>query len=401
MTKNMSLGNAQRQNKALNKKKISYNSLPEALAALRPARPLYAVYPQVIENAARQFVSAFPGKTLYAIKTNPEIQVLEALSRGGVQAYDVASIEEIRTVKSRFPGAEIYFMHTVKAPEDIREAYFGHGVRNFVLDCTDELYKILRETDLAQDLNLFVRLSLPKNDKAFIDFSSKFGASRAEAVELLKQCRPVANALGVSFHVGTQTTEAVRYAYAIAYAADVIAESGVKIDALNVGGGFPVPYADGVAVCSIADCVDVIKAALEDAGLSDIPLMAEPGRILVAQGVKLVTRVELRKNDLLYINDGIYGGLFDACEWLGLRYPVKAFSCDRAFDQGDVAFRLAGPTCDSLDMMQGPFMLPNDIGMGDWVVFDNTGAYSVALRSNFNGFGHADTVCIEPSDHKR
>lgn len=393
----MSLGNAQRHNKALNKKKVSYNSLNAAIAALKPARPLYAVYPHVIENAARAFVAAFPGKALYAVKTNPEMQVLEAISRGGVQAYDVASIDEIRQVKSRFPAADVYFMHPIKAPEDIREAYFSHGVRNFVLDCTDELYKILRETDLAQDLNLFVRLALPKNDKAFIDFSSKFGASRLEALELLQQCRPVANALGVSFHVGTQTAEASRYAQAIAYAADLIAESGVKIDTLNVGGGFPVPYADGVAVCGVQDCVDAIKDALELAGLSDIPLMAEPGRVLVAQGVKLVTRVELRKGDMLYINDGIYGGLFDACEWLGLRYPVQAFSCDRPFEAGEIAYRLAGPTCDSLDMMYGPFMLPSDIGMGDWVVFENAGAYSVAMRSNFNGFGHADTVCIDPT----
>lgn len=376
--------------------KNRFTSLQQVVREIRPTRPLYVIYPEIIEAAARQFVAAFPGKTLYAIKTNPEVEALDAISQGGVKAYDVASLEEVIRIKSRFPKAEIFFMHPVKSPEDIRSAYFDYGVRNFVLDCKEELFKILRETDLAQDLSLFIRLALPKNDKAMIDFSSKFGASRGEAVTLLRETRNVAASLSLSFHVGTQTTDASKYASAIAYAAELVRESGVRIDSLNVGGGFPVAYAGDEGICTLRDCVDEIKAAMADAGWKDMPLLAEPGRILVAQGASLVTRVELRKGNTLYINDGIYGGLFDACAWLGLRYPVKAISCDRAFDGEMQDYRLAGPTCDSLDMMDGPFTLPHDIGIGDWIAVENTGAYSVAMRSNFNGFGACDTVCVYP-----
>ena len=387
-------------NPAINayKKEKRYGSMAEAVEALKPSKPLYVVYPEKIADDARRFVNAFPGKALYAIKTNPESVVLDAISSGGVQAFDVASLEEISRINARYPDAEIYFMHPVKAPEDIRAAYFDFGVRNFVLDCKEELFKILRETDLAQDLNLFIRLALPKNDSAMIDFSSKFGASRAEAIQLLKETRNVAASLSISFHVGTQTTNAAKYASAIAYTYDLVRESGIKIDSLNVGGGFPVDYQDGEPVCSVEECVKEIKGALKRHGWQSMPLLAEPGRVLVARGASLVTRVELRKGETLYINDGIYGGLFDACDWLGLRYPVKAISCDRQFDIDMQDYRIAGPTCDSLDMMQGPFSLPADIGIGDWVIFENTGAYSVAMRSNFNGFGHADTVCVNYKD---
>lgn len=377
-----------------------FTSLKQVVSASKPSRPLYVLYPDLIEATARHFVNVFPGEALYAIKTNPELEVLDAVARGGVQAFDVASLEEIIRVKSRFSQAEIYFMHPIKAPEDIRRAYFDYGVRNFVLDCKEELFKILRETDLAQDLKLFIRLALPKNDSAMIDFSCKFGATRQEAVQLLRETRNVAASLSLSFHVGTQTLDACKYAAAIAYAADVVRESGVRIDSLNVGGGFPVAYEGDEAICTVSDCVREIKDALAKEGWSDMPLLAEPGRVLVARGASLVTRVELRKNDMLYINDGIYGGLFDACAWLGLRYPVKAISCDRAFDGETMDYRMAGPTCDSLDMMEGPFTLPVDIGIGDWVVFENTGAYSVAMRSNFNGFGAYDTVCVYSTDSK-
>lgn len=383
-------GLSRQQNKFIK----NYTSLEQAVSHIRPAKPLYVMFPKVISKTAAEFAATFPGTPMYAVKTNPDAMAIDAIVKGGIKTFDAASLYEISLVRSRHPSAEIYFMHPVKAPEDIRSAYFDYGVKNFVLDCKEELFKILRETDLAQDLNLFIRVSLPKNDTAMIDFSSKFGASYEEAIQLLQECRHVAGKLGISFHVGTQTLSASKYADAIHYVSGILQESEIHIDYLNVGGGFPVPYADGEIICSLADCVESMQEALEATGLSHLPLLAEPGRYLVAQGAKLVARVELRKGDTLYINDGIYGGLFDACDWLGLKYPVSAMSCDRAFD-GDVQqFRLAGPTCDSLDMMNGPFVLPADIGIGDWVIFENCGAYSAAMRSNFNGFGHADFVCV-------
>lgn len=361
---------------------------------LKPAKPLYILFPQLITQNARAFAQAFPGKALYAVKTNPDPNAIKAIIAGGIKSFDVASLEEIRLVHSLCPQAEMHFMHPIKTPEDIRSAYFDYGIRHFVLDHEDELYKIMRETDLAQDLHLTVRIACPKNDSALIDFSSKFGANREDAIMLLQHCRSVSKTLGISFHVGTQTTQSARYAMAIHYSAAIIRESGINIDSINIGGGYPVAYQGDKNIPTHKDCIDAALQALKEEQLEDLNLLAEPGRALVANGAKLVTRVELRKDDMLYINDGVYGGLFDAAKWVDTLFPTTAISCDRPFDGDTTPYRLSGPTCDSLDMMNGPFTLPSDIDMGDWIVFDNVGAYSQAIRGNFNGFGHADVICI-------
>ena len=350
----------------------------------------------VIEETARHFISFFPGKLIYAVKTNPHEAVIEALGKGGITGFDVASIEEARLIRACAPKAEMYFMHPVKTPEAIKEAYYRLGIRHFVLDCEDELYKIVRETGLATDLKLHVRLALPKNNGATIDFSSKFGALPIEASSLLRKCRTVSETLGLSFHVGTQISDASVFAQALELARNVINESGAKIDILDVGGGFPVPYI-GENVPTIESCMSVIREGIRKTGLGHLELLAEPGRALVAKGGSLAARVELRKGNLLYLNDGTYGGLFDAGPLLGMRYPVRAVRSEGVFQGGTIDFRLAGPTCDSLDMMEGPFALPADIRMGDWIIFENTGAYSQTMRTQFNGFGECDTALLVPA----
>lgn len=360
----------------------------------KAARPLYLIDLSRITRTAQTFTASFPGKVLFASKANPDPAVLRAAHAGGIHAFDVASLSEMRAVKSAVPEAELHFMHVVKAPEAIHAAYHEYGVRHFVLDHEDELFKIMRETDLAQDLNLTVRIALPHNADALIDFSAKFGAPLDQAVDLLAKCRPISRTLSLSFHVGTQTIDPQRYAAAIDICGALIREAGVTVDAINVGGGFPVPYADQRDVCSVQSCVAVIGEAMAAQGLDHLDIIAEPGRVVVAQSARLVTRVELRKGDVLYLNDGVYGGLFDAADWVGTRYPVFAISCDRAFDGAVRDFRLAGPTCDAIDMLGGVFALPADIGSGDWVVFENVGAYSQCLRSDFNGFGDASVVYV-------
>ena len=335
---------------------------------------------------------------MYAVKTNPDENALRAIYHAGVRSFDAASIEEVRLVRRISKKARIYFMHPVKSPEAIREAYTQHNVRDFVLDSEDELFKIVRETELASDLNLYVRLALPRNGKSAIDFSSKFGASPDEAMKLLKSSRPVAQRLGLCFHVGTQTTDPAAYARAVDKAAAVIRKSGVTVDVLDVGGGFPVRYDDSVP--SVEACVHALKGALAKNRLENMPLLAEPGRVLVAESGSLVVRVELRKGNTLYINDGTYGGLFDAGPLLKTKFPSRAYRAGSEFEPGDAPFRLAGPTCDSLDIMEGPFMLPADIDMGDWIEIYNLGAYSRSLRTNFNGFGGSDLVCLYDSGTK-
>ncbi len=377
---------------------FSFASVEELVAAKQPSRPLYVLWPERITATTKAFLAAFPGETMYAVKTNPDENALRAIYHAGVRSFDAASIEEVRLVRKISKKARIYFMHPVKSPEAIREAYTQHNVRDFVLDSEDELFKIVRETELASDLNLYVRLALPRNGKSAIDFSSKFGASPDEALKLLKSSRPVAQRLGLCFHVGTQTTDPAAYARGIDRAAAVIRKSGVTVDVLDVGGGFPVRYDDSVP--SVEACVHALKGALAKNRLENMPLLAEPGRVLVAESGSLVVRVELRKGNTLYINDGTYGGLFDAGPLLKTKFPARAYRTGSEFEPGEAAFRLAGPTCDSLDVMEGPFMLPTDIDMGDWIEIRNLGSYSRSLRTNFNGFGGSDLVCLYDSGAK-
>ncbi len=361
---------------------------------LRPALPLYILRPDVIARATRSFVAGFSGEAMFAVKTNPDKAIIQIMVKNGLRSFDAASIEEVRLVRKAAPKATIYFMHPVKSPEAIQEAYHIHGVRNFVLDSKDELYKILRATELASDLNLFVRMALPKNGKAAIDFSAKFGALPDEAADLLKLARPVSVKLGLAFHVGTQTRDPSVYSRAVGKAADVIKASGVAVEMLDVGGGFPVSYIGEIAPETEA-CFQAIAKAVRREKLGHMQLLAEPGRVLVAEGGSLVVRVEARKGDVLFINDGTYGGLFDAGPMLNVKYPVRAITSDRAFDGDLVPFSFMGPTCDSLDRMKGPFHLPADIGAGDWIEVLNTGAYSASLRGNFNGFGKAGQVFLK------
>lgn len=374
---------------------VMTGTVEDAVKALKPSIPLYVYKAENLAANAQIFLKEFPGEVAYALKSNPDKLVINTLYRAGLRAFDVASIEEVRLVRKCAPKSRIYFMHPVKSPEAISEAYRQHGVKAFVLDYKDELYKIMRNTDLAQDLELFVRLALPKNETASIDFSCKFGAQIEDAIELLKMCRPVAARLGICLHVGHQTTDPQAFNKALAMIKKVIDQSGVQVDVLDIGGGFPVAYPNQ-DVPDLSVFLDTIKQGVEEHGLSDMALMCEPGRAMVGNGASLIARVEGRRGNMLYINDGIFGGLFDAGPSMGWAFEVKAIaahprkSCRAPLQE----FGFFGPTCDSTDQMNGPFMLPGDITVGDWIEIKNLGGYSSCMRSNFNGFGASNKVLL-------
>ena len=360
-------------------------SVTELVHALEPDIPLLCLRPEALRRAARAFVASFPGDVLYAVKCNPDEAVLRALAEGGIRHFDAASLAEIRQVRGLFPAAEIHFMHPVKSRSAIHAAYFEFGVRDFVLDGFAELRKILEATGHASDLTLVVRLATPKG-QAVYDLSGKFGALPAEATELLAACRRVASKVGLSFHVGSQCVDPGAYRRALELAGRVIAESGVLLDILDVGGGFPVAYAD-IQPPPLSDFMAAIE---EGVAALDLPascrLWCEPGRALVAEGQSVVVQVQARKGGALYINDGVYGTLSDAGPAVGLRFPVRPIAAKGVRRRGKLrAFTFFGPTCDSADRMGGPFLLPGDIQVGDWIEIGQIGAYGRVLSTSFNG----------------
>jgi ornithine decarboxylase len=375
---------------------VTVPSVDQMVAKMRPEEPLHCVRPANIAAASSTFVQAFNGDVLYAVKCNPEPAVLRAVWEGGVRHFDCASIAEITLVRRMFPGAEIHFMHPVKSRSAIREAWVQNGVRDFVFDTATELQKILTECALPQAValnaapGLFVRLTLPKSGAA-IDLSTKFGVDCETAVELLRAARPHAGKLGIAFHVGSQCMDPLAWREAIALTGRVIHASGVRVDVIDVGGGFPVAYPD-IDPPPLGAFMAEIDAAFDALDMPGIKLWAEPGRALVAGGGSVVVQVQLRKANMLYVNDGVFGSLADAGA-LGFRFPARLIRAS-AENTGApaAAFGLFGPTCDSSDVMHGPFMLPDDVAEGDWIEIGQLGAYGSCLRTSFNGFDRAALV---------
>jgi len=369
----------------------SYGGAAAMIREFAPELPIVGIRPHLIEARAIEVLETFPGDVLYAVKCNDHPVVLQALYAAGVRQFDTASIKEIRRVRELLPDAVCHFMHPVKSAESISEAYFRHGVRRFVLDHPAELDKILRATKGAADLELFVRLAVP-GEGALLTLTGKFGTGPVEAAALLRRAREVAAAVGITFHVGSQCLEPRAFERAIAIAAEVAAEVG-GIDHLDVGGGFPAAYTGNEP--EFATFVETIERAVRLHGFT-CALECEPGRLLVADGASVFSRVELRRGQALYLNDGVYGNLAEL-KWVGPQFPTRALGEHGQRHGHEVAFDLFGPTCDSIDSMPGPHWLAADTTDGDWIEVGMMGAYSSALRTDFNGFAECHTVLLDDS----
>ena len=366
------------------------------IATSRPVQPVTLLRPHAARRAARFFVDKFPGRSLYAVKANPSPDLLKILWDEGVTHYDVASIGEVRLVHETLPGAVLCFMHPVKAEEAITEAYFDYGVRTFSLDTLEELEKIVRATSTdgvaATDLNLLVRLQV-NNEHAKLSLGAKFGAQADEVKALLFAARQASDALGICFHVGSQTMSPAAYAEAMGRVRDAIVDAAVTVDIVDVGGGFPSTY-PGMEPPPLESYFEMIHASFEALPISySAELWCEPGRALCAEYASLLVRVEKRRGDELYINDGANGALFDAAH-IGWRYPVQLVRSEES-NVRPMDFSFYGPTCDDLDHMTGPFSLPGDVGAGDYIEVGMLGAYGCAMRTAFNGFGAERTEIVE------
>lgn len=360
--------------------------------SLRPVEPVTLIRPHAAHRAARFFIEKFAGKTMYAVKANPSPALIRSLWDAGITQYDVASANEVRLVRHLLPEATLCFMNPVKAEEVIREAYFEHGVRAFSLDNQDELDKILRATDYAKDLTLCVRLRV-SSDHSKLSLASKFGIDPSQSASLLMAARQASDSLGICFHVGSQAMSPQAYIQAMELVRDAIVQAGVTVDVVDVGGGFPSIYPE-LEPQNLENYFHSIHEAFESLPVSySAELWAEPGRALSAEYSSLIVRVERRRGNDLYINDGAYGALFDAAH-LDWRFPVKILRAE-SNQARDVNFSFYGPTCDDMDYMAGPFPLPADIKVGDYIEIGMLGAYGNAMRTEFNGFTPSMTVIAE------
>ena len=236
---------------------MRFSSIDEVLKTLRPDQSVQCMHPDQLAAQARAFVDHFSGHALYAVKSNPDPYVLHHLHAAGIRHFDVASLNEIKLVRGLFPDAHLAFMHPIKSRSAIRSAYFDYGVRDFVIDTFEELHKILEETKVAADLTIIVRIDMPKGSAA-CPLAGKFGCAPDVAVSLLKDVDKVASKVGVSFHVGSQTTDPNSYAIAIRKAGEIVRQSGIELGVLDVGGGFPIPYL-GMDVPPLTAYFDVIR----------------------------------------------------------------------------------------------------------------------------------------------
>ena len=362
------------------------------IAKLRPVQPVTLLRPHAARRAARYFVEKFPGRALYAVKANPSRELLKLLWAEGVTHYDVASLGEVRLVAETLPESTLCFMHPVKAEEAIAEAYFKHGVKTFSLDAMDELDKIMSATRGATDLNLLVRIRV-SSDHSKLSLATKFGADPSELTRLLFATRQAADAMGICFHVGSQAMNPAAYSEAMSRVRDAIVDAAITVDIVDVGGGFPSSY-PGMEPPPLEAYFDVIHRTFEALPISySAELWCEPGRALCAEYASVLVRVEKRRGDELYINDGAYGALFDAAH-IAWRYPV-ALVREPASDVRSMPFSFYGPTCDDLDHMVGPFELPGDIRAGDYIEIGMLGAYGCAMRTRFNGFTVGESVIVE------
>ena len=363
-----------------------FKTVDDLINQLKPEKPIYCIRKKSIQLASTYFRNKFPGKVLYAVKTNPHPEVLKTIVESGIENFDIASIQEIKDIRAINPNAKCSYMHTVKSRESIKEAYFNYNVKAFSLDTKDELIKIIETTNEAKDLELFVRVAV-SNEHAEIDLSTKFGASISEATALLRLTKQYAKKIGLSFHVGSQCMHPISYTKGIADIGNIIKKTKIIPDYINIGGGFPAIYPDLVPQ-SLDNYFEEIKKGLSNLKLEKLPeILCEPGRALVAESGSTIVRVNLRKKQKLYINDGTYGTLFDAGT-PNIVFPSKMIkeNSNKIISKKLTAFDFFGPTCDSMDYMKGPFLLPNNIKENDYIELGQLGAYGLTFRTQFNGY---------------
>jgi ornithine decarboxylase len=368
---------------------LTFNNIQDLLAKQAVNEPFYCIYPEIYRQTAREFVAGFPGRVLYAVKANDHPAVLRLLHEGGVVHFDCASVPEIELVRQHCPGGKAYFMVPARLPGAARTAFERLGVRHFMIDHERGIDLLAAEVDLSQVV-VFVRMAV-HHDSALQDLSSKFGAPPEQVPGLLADLRQRGAEPALAFNVGSSVMQPAAYLHALKTAGTVLQQISFRVRLVDIGGGFPISYPD-FAAPPLHEYHTAIRQAASNLPLADQGvLMAEPGRALSAPGLSAVVSVLLRKEERLYLNDGMYG-IFWELRFKGhKKLPVRAFRHGQPLNGSQASFQLYGPTCDATDVLPGRVDLPADLSEGDVLEFGQIGAYSLAGRTRFNGF-YSDQV---------
>lgn len=342
--------------------------------------------PAILQANAHRFLNGFPGLVTYAVKANPDEEVLENLIAAGISGFDVASPVEMDTIARLAPHAAMHYNNPVRSRSEIKHAV-KMGVKSYSVDSHSELVK-LGELVPADGVEIAVRFKLPVDGAAY-NFGAKFGATVEKAEELVTLADQLGYQVSLNFHPGTQCTDPKAWETYIRTAADIAARTGVHIHRLNVGGGFPSHRLNDVVPQLDATFALIGRVTREAFGDAAPALICEPGRALVAESYTLVTRVKAIRDDAhVFLNDGIYGALSEL-HLVGVIDRIEAFGPYGNRRQGAPVMRTVfGPTCDSTDKLPSELGFPQDMEEEDHVLFSGVGAYSLATATRFNGFGN-------------
>ena len=368
----------------------SFRDVRELLARKMTDTPVFCYYPQRFRSNARRFIEGFPGEVLYAVKANPDPDVMRWIVEGGIRAFDTASIPEIALARRTLRDAHCAFNHPVKARSAIRDAYRLWGVREFVVDHGAELVKLVEEAGC--DIIVQVRIAIP-NPFATISFSSKFGATAEEGAKLLRTVAERGAVPAISTHLGYQTTDPRAFADGLRVLSRIVAAAGIRPAYVNIGGGFP-----SVLMPENRQLEDFFRAIASthrtEPPIADVRLKCEPGSALTHSGGSVLTQVLLVKDHALYLNDGVYGALAELLQ-SKIQPPTRVFTAEGDERAGAMrSFKVFGATCDSYDTIPAPFALPTTICEGDWLHLEMMGAYSSGLITDFNGLGAHEFAVI-------
>ena len=351
-------------------------------------KPFLIIDSHIIRQKTRRFMAALPRvRPHYAVKANPDRRVLKTLMEEGA-GFEIASIAELDLLlELGVPVKEIFYSNPMKSRAYLEYAA-TKGVEWYVLDSVEELRKIV---SVKSDAKMYLRIDTP-NIGSDWPLAGKFGTHLADINAIIEEAAKIkADLAGVTFHVGSQCRNPQNWRVGIERALRVFAdmrEMGLNPRLLNIGGGYPVRHLKPIpAIEIIADVINEALAELSD----EIQIIAEPGRYLVSDSAYFVCQVvgtAIRNgNRWMYWDAGMFGGMIEVTE--GLTYEILT---DRTGNC--VPWSIAGPTCDSVDILMHDVMLPADIQEGDLIYIPNTGAYTTAYASNFNGFPLPDVDVI-------